>query len=101
LSYTNAFSTEKPVKIKVDQEPEKKSRRLPGKIVFGLLISFILIVSTVCIVKCIVQIDVDLENRLKDIENKVSVVFDKVQSLKERLMSLEIIVEKKKKLKQL
>jgi hypothetical protein len=54
------------------------------------------VATTVCLVKCIVQVDVDLENRLKDIENKVSVVFDKVQSLKERLMSLEIIVEKKK-----
>jgi hypothetical protein len=101
LSYTNAFSTEKPVKIKVDQEPEKKSRRFSGEIVFGLLLSFILIVATVCLVKCIVQVDVDLENRLKDIENKVSVVLDKVQSLKERLMSLEIYVEEKKKLKQM
>jgi hypothetical protein len=96
LSYTNAFSTEKPVKIKVDQEPEKKSSRLSGKIIFGLLLSFILIVATVCLVKCIVQVDVDLENRLKDIENKVSVVFNKVQSLEQRLMSLERNVEKKK-----
>jgi hypothetical protein len=39
LSYTNAFSTEKPVEIKVDQEPEKKSRRFSGKIFFGLLFS--------------------------------------------------------------